>query len=95
MIEVRQHPDFKAWLDALRDKAAQRKIAQRIVRVQAGLLGDAKFFGGIGELRVDFGPGYRIYFVKRGTEIVILLCGGDKSSQRKDIIRAGKLAEEV
>ena len=95
MIEVRQHPDFKAWLDALRDKAAQRKIAQRIVRVQAGLLGDAKFFGGIGELRVDFGPGYRIYFVKRGTEIVILLCGGDKSSQRKDIIRARKLAEEV
>lgn len=95
MIEVRQHPDFKAWLDALRDKAAQRKIAQRIVRVQAGLLGDAKFFDGIGELRVDFGPGYRIYFVKRGTEIVILLCGGDKSSQRKDIIRARKLAEEV
>ena len=93
MIEVRQHPDFKAWLDALRDKAAQRKIAQRIVRVQAGLLGDAKFFGGIGELRVDFGPGYRIYFVKRGTEIIILLCGGDKSSQRKDIIRARKLAD--
>lgn len=95
MIEVRQHPDFKAWLDALRDKAAQRKIAQRIVRVQAGLLGDVKFFGGIGELRVDFGPGYRVYFVKRKTEIVILLCGGNKSSQRKDIIRARKLAEEV
>ena len=95
MIEVRQHPDFKAWLDALRDKAAQKKIAQRIVRVQAGLLVDAKFFGGIGELRIDFGPGYRVYFVKRGTEIIILLCGGDKSSQRKDIIRAKKLAEEV
>ncbi|MGN6514273.1 MAG: type II toxin-antitoxin system RelE/ParE family toxin, partial [Rhizomicrobium sp.] len=62
---------------------------------QAGLLGDAKFFGGIGELRIDFGPGYRIYFVKRGAEIIILLCGGDKSSQRKDIIRARKLAEEV
>ncbi|MBS0279000.1 MAG: type II toxin-antitoxin system RelE/ParE family toxin [Proteobacteria bacterium] len=95
MIEVRQHPDFKAWLDALTDKSAQKKIAQRIVRVQAGLLGDAKFFRGIGELRVDFGPGYRVYFVKRGTEIIILLCGGDKSSQRKDIIRARKLAEEV
>lgn len=95
MIEVRQHLDFKAWLDALTDKSAQKKIAQRIVRVQAGLLGDAKFFRGIGELRVNFGPGYRVYFVKRGTEIIILLCGGDKSSQRKDIIRARKLAEEV
>lgn len=59
------------------------------------MLGDAKFFGGIGELRVDFGPGYRIYFTKRGTEIIILLCGGDKSSQRKDIIKVTKLAEEV
>ena len=95
MIEVRQHPAFKSWLDALKDKAAQRKIAQRIVRVQSGLLGDAKFFDGIGELRIDFGPGYRVYFVRRGAEIVILLCGGDKSSQRKDINKAKKLAEEV
>lgn len=95
MIVVRQHPDFKKWLDGLRDKTAQRKIAQRIVRLEAGLFGDAKFFDGIGELRIDFGPGYRIYFARRGSEIVILLCGGDKSSQRKDINRARKLAEEV
>jgi putative addiction module killer protein len=95
VIAVRQHPDFKKWLDGLRDKAAQRKVAQRIVRLEAGLFGDAKFFDGIGELRVDFGPGYRVYFVRRGSEIVILLCGGDKSSQRKDINRARKLAEEV
>ena len=95
MIAVRQHPAFKAWLDGLRDKAAQKKIAQRIVRVQAGLLGDAKLFGGIGELRVDYGPGYRIYFVRRGPEIIILLCGGDKASQQKDINRARKLAAEV
>lgn len=95
MIVVRQHPDFKKWLDGLRDKTAQRKIAQRIVRLEAELFGDAKFFDGIGELRIDFGPGYRIYFARRGSEIVILLCGGDKSSQRKDINRARKLAEEV
>lgn len=95
MVEVRQHPEFKAWLDSLRDKAAQRKIAQRIVRLEAGLLGDVKFFDGIGELRIDFGPGYRVYFVKRGAEIIILLCGGDKSSQRRDINRAKALAKEV
>ncbi|HEX3653406.1 MAG TPA: type II toxin-antitoxin system RelE/ParE family toxin [Rhizomicrobium sp.] len=95
MIAVRQHPEFKKWLDGLRDKAAQKKIAQRIVRLEAGLFGDVKFFDGIGEFRIDFGPGYRVYFARRGTEIVILLCGGDKSSQRQDINRARKLAEEV
>lgn len=95
MIEVRQHPEFKTWLDGLRDGMAKKKIAQRIVRVQAGLLGDAKFFDGIGELRIDFGPGYRLYFVKRGAELIILLCGGDKSSQQRDIKRAKTLAKEV
>jgi putative addiction module killer protein len=95
VIAVRQHPEFKKWLDGLRDKAAQKKIAQRIVRLEAGLFGDVKFFDGIGEFRIDFGPGYRVYFARRGTEIVILLCGGDKSSQRQDINRARKLAEEV
>jgi len=58
-------------------------------------MGDVKFFDGIGELRIDFGPGYRVYFVKRGLEIIILLCGGDKSSQVRDIAQARKLAEEV
>jgi putative addiction module killer protein len=95
MIEVRQTPQFKAWLDGLRDLAAKRKIAQRIVRVQSGLLGDVKYFDGIGELRIDFGPGYRLYFVRRGTELIILLCGGDKSSQRRDIAAAKALAKEV
>lgn len=60
---------------------ARRKIAQRVVRLEAGLFGDVKFFDGIGELRVDFGPGYRIYFVQRGRVLIILLCGGDKSTQ--------------
>jgi putative addiction module killer protein len=59
-----------------------------------GLLGDAKYFDGIGELRIDYGPGYRVYFVKRGNAIVILLCGGDKSSQQHDIAKAKELAKE-
>ena len=60
-----------------------------------GLLGDAKYFSGIGELRIDYGPGYRVYFVKRGNTLIVLLCGGDKSTQDKDIKRAMKMAKEV
>jgi putative addiction module killer protein len=96
MIEVRQHPEFRTWLDGLRDKAARRKIAQRIVRIQAGLLGDVKPVGeAVSELRINTGPGYRLYFVTRGLEVIILLCGGDKSSQSRDIRRAKELAKEV
>lgn len=95
MIEVRQTVVFREWLDGLRDRRAQEKIAQRIVRVQAGLLGDAKFFDGIGELRIDFGPGYRLYFLQRGTIVIILLCGGDKGSQVRDIRRAKALAVQI
>jgi putative addiction module killer protein len=69
-------------------------VAQRIVRMQSGLLGDAKFFGGIGELRIDYGPGYRLYFVQRGKVLVILLCGGDKGCQTRDIRKARQLAKE-
>lgn len=74
---------------------AQERISQRIVRLQAGLFGDAKFFDGIAELRVDHGPGYRLYFVRKGDVIVVLLCGGDKCTQSKDIERAIKMAKEV
>lgn len=95
MIEVRQTAVFRDWLDGLKDRRAQERIAQRIVRLQAGLLGDAKFFDGIGELRVDHGPGYRVYFVRRGTVLVILLCGGDKSTQVKDIGKAKEMAEDL
>lgn len=66
----------------------------RIVRLQAGLLRDVKFFSGIGELRIDVGPGYRVYFVRRGETLILLLCGGDKGSQGRDIERAKKLAWE-
>ncbi|WP_040566088.1 type II toxin-antitoxin system RelE/ParE family toxin [Magnetospirillum molischianum] len=95
MIEVRQAAVFRDWLDGLKDRRAQERIAQRIVRLQAGLFGDAKFFDGIGELRVDHGPGYRVYFVRRGTVLVILLCGGDKSTQARDIGKAKEMAEDL
>jgi putative addiction module killer protein len=94
MIEVRQTAEFEAWLKSLADIRAAKRIAQRIVRIQAGLLGDVKFFEGIGELRIDYGPGYRVYFVKRGTAFIILLCGGNKSSQRQDIRKAITMAKE-
>ena len=94
MIEVRQTEQFERWLDGLTDERARKSIAQRIARVQAGLLGDAKFFDGIGELRIDYGPGYRLYLVKRGTVLIILLCGGDKGSQARDIKRAKQMAKD-
>ena len=95
MIEVRQSVVFRDWLDKLPDRRAKERIAQRIVRLESGLMGDAKFFGGVGELRIDHGPGYRIYFVRRGDVLIILLCGGDKRSQRRDIQRAKEMAKEV
>ena len=96
MIEVRQTDLFKDWFAGLRDAGAKRRIAQQIVRVQSGLLGDLKSVGeGVSELRVDYGPGYRVYFVRWGAEVIILLCGGDKRTQERDISRAKALAAEV
>ncbi|WP_137387962.1 type II toxin-antitoxin system RelE/ParE family toxin [Rhodoligotrophos defluvii] len=95
MIEVRQTVEFSKWLRGLADIRAAKRIAQRIVRLEAGLLGDVKFFDGIGELRIDYGPGYRVYFVRRGNQLIILLCGGDKSSQPRDIKKAITMAKEV
>jgi putative addiction module killer protein len=95
VIEVRETRLFRDWLDRLRDRRAAERIAQRIVRLQSGLFGDIKFFDGIGELRVDYGPGYRVYLVQRGRVLVILLCGGDKRTQKKDIRRAKEMEREV
>jgi putative addiction module killer protein len=96
MIEVRQTALFREWLDDLADRRAAERIAQRIVRLQAGLIGDAKPLGeGVSELRIDHGPGYRVYFVQRGKVLIILLCGGDKRSQARDIKRAKALAAEL
>lgn len=95
MFEVRKTAVFASWLKTLRDVRAQSRIFMRINRLEAGLLGDVKFFSGIGELRIDYGPGYRVYFVQRGNEVVILLCGGDKSTQGTDIKRAIDMAREL
>lgn len=96
MIEIRQTPAFAAWLSKLVDGRAKERIAQRIVCLQSGLLGDVKPIGqGLSELRVDHGPGYRIYFKRRGPVLIILLCGGDKRSQRRDIAKAKELAMKL
>ena len=94
--QVSRTPEFDAWLRALRDIRGKAVIARRIDRLASGHRGDAKAVGGgVQELRIDHGPGYRVYFVRRGDRWVVLLCGGDKGSQRGDIDRALKLAEEV
>ena len=95
MIEVRRTDEFRDWLKGLKDIRAAARVEIRIARVEAGNLGDVKFFDGIGELRIDYGPGYRVYFVQRGKVLVILLCGGDKSSQKSDIKKARAMAKEV
>ena len=88
-IEVRQTREFAAWFKALRDRRAKARIISRLDRVALGNLGDVKQVGGgVSELRVHAGPGYRLYFTQRGQRLVLLLCGGDKSSQRADIARA-------
>jgi putative addiction module killer protein len=95
MVEVRTTVVFLDWFRSLKDERAKARIQIRIDRLELGLFGDAKFFDGIGELRIDHGPGYRVYFVKRGDTIVVLLCGGDKRTQGKDIRRAIDMAKEV
>lgn len=95
MIEVRKTPVFTRWLNELRDVRAQARIQLRIDRVALGNLGDIKpIGGGVSELRIAYGPGYRVYVAQRGSVLVILLCGGDKSSQRSDIETAKRLAQQ-
>ncbi len=95
MIEVRQTEVFRSWWHGLRDRRAQRRIADRIARIQGGLLGDIKQFDGLTEFRIDYGPGYRLYAVRRGDVLIILLCGGDKSSQDRDIGKARAMVEQL
>ncbi|MDD2711334.1 MAG: type II toxin-antitoxin system RelE/ParE family toxin [Simplicispira sp.] len=96
MFTVQLTESFQSWLDGLRDIRAQVSIARRIERIAAGNLGDVKSVGeGVSELRVDVGPGYRVYFVQRGGHLVVVLAGGDKASQARDIKRAKQLAKEI
>jgi putative addiction module killer protein len=96
MFLLRQTEEFVAWLDALSDKAAQVRIAARLRQVEAGNLGDWKVVeGDVAEMRMHFGPGYRLYFTRRGQIVVVLLCGGNKSTQAKDIRRAAKLSSQI
>jgi putative addiction module killer protein len=96
MFEVRRTASFIEWLTGLRDREARARIAKCIDRIAQGNLGDAKSVGdGVSELRFAFGPGYRVYFTMRGSIVVILLCGGDKGSQDRDIERAIDMAREI
>jgi putative addiction module killer protein len=97
MLTIRQTPEFSKWFRALRDARAFARIDARIARAAEGNLGDVKPAGGggVSEMRVDYGPGYRVYFIRRGSELIILLSGGDKASQDRDIKRAQKIAREL
>ena len=96
MIEIRQTEFFSKWLRGLRDRQARARIQTRIDRLQLGLAGDVKPVGeGVSELRIDYGPGYRIYFAQRGRELIVLLAAGDKRTQDKDIKTALKLARDL
>ncbi|TMJ50990.1 MAG: type II toxin-antitoxin system RelE/ParE family toxin [Alphaproteobacteria bacterium] len=96
MVEVRQTDVFTDWFAGLRDRQARARITVRIRRLSLGNPGDVKPVGsGVSEMRIDYGPGYRVYFVRRGDTVVILLCGGDKRDQDRDITRALELAQDV
>jgi putative addiction module killer protein len=96
MPQIIQTDVFSSWLDDLADRKAALRIATRIRRLELGNAGDVRPVGeGVSEMRIDYGPGYRVYFASRGKTIVILLCGGDKRTQRKDIKAALQMAKEV
>ncbi len=96
MIEIRKTEHFANWLDNLRDIQAKARVMVRIERLASGNAGDVKPVGeGVSEMRINYGPGYRVYFIQRGSELIILLAGGDKSSQPRDIKTAVRLAQNL
>jgi putative addiction module killer protein len=96
VVEVRKTKVFADWLDGLRDARAKARILVRLRRLSLGSFGDWKSVGsGVSELRVDHGPGYRVYLTRQGNSVVILLAGGTKKSQSRDIKRAISLAQEL
>jgi putative addiction module killer protein len=95
MMKIETTEPFDQWLKNLRDKQGRARILDRIKRVAAGNIGDCKSVGGgVSELRLAFGPGYRVYFIMHDKTLIVLLCGGDKSTQSRDIRKAHELAEE-
>ncbi len=96
MIEIRKTAGFAKWIDGLRDIRARARVLARIERLAAGNAGDVKRVGeGVSEMRIDCGPGYRVYFKKRGRSLIVLLAGGDKQSQKRDINTALRLARNL
>ncbi|MQP68065.1 type II toxin-antitoxin system RelE/ParE family toxin [Niveispirillum sp. SYP-B3756] len=96
MVTVRKTLAFTDWLDGLRDRQARARILVRLARLAEGNAGDVKSVGGgIAELRIDYGPGYRVYLTQRGGVLVILLAGGDKTTQDRDIAKARRLAADL
>lgn len=96
MIEIFQTDAYSRWFDGLRDRQARARINVRIRRLSLGNPGDAKPVGeGVSELRIDYGPGYRVYFVQRGAALIVLLAGGDKRTQDRDIQTALEMARNV
>lgn len=95
-MQVLKTDIFEKWFNSLKDRQAKRIIAARIDRVSYGLLGDIKSIGnGVSELKIDYGPGYRVYCKQQGNVLIILLCGGDKRTQQEDIKKAKNLAKEI
>lgn len=95
MIEIKQTSTFVKWESRLKDKRAKTIIASRLMRLAQGLLGDVEpVDGGVSELRIHYGPGYRVYFQRKGNLLIVLLCGGNKNSQARDIAIAKELAKE-
>ena len=95
-MEIRKTDVYAKWLDGLRDIRARARIQVRVERLAAGNAGDVKPVGeNVSELRINYGPGYRVYYTQRGPELIILLAGGDKSSQAKDIQSALRLARNL
>jgi len=93
VIEIRQTETYANWFSSLRDRKARARIDVRIRRLSLGNPGDVKpIGGGVSELRIDYGPGYRVYFVQRGVTVILLLAGGDKRTQDRDIKKALELA---
>lgn len=96
MVEIRKTDEYTKWIDGLRDLQARARIQARVERLRCGNPGDVEPVGsGVSEMRIDYGPGYRVYFINRGEVLIVLLAGGDKRTQSKDIKTALKLTEKL